>query len=127
MTVQPSFRRRRRVGAHEASVAVRKRHDEEMRPMLHPGDERIRLAKVRLSMAWRMRQRHEHLPLATAPFADVILDDGLSAREAMLVAKTFEDPLRRMALLTVNSSTRIRSMISVKGSSFGRFGGRRRR
>jgi len=45
----------------------------------------------------------------------------------MLVAKTFEDPLRRMALLTVNSSTRIRSMISVKGSSFGRFGGRRRR
>ncbi len=60
------------------------------------------LAKVRLSMAWRMRQRHEHLPLATAPFANVILDDGLSAREAMLVAKTFEDPLRRVALLTVN-------------------------
>ncbi len=123
MTVQPGFRRRRRVGAHEASVAVRKRHDEEMRPMLHPGDERIRLAKVRLSMAWRMRQRHEHLPVATAPFANVILDDGLSAREAMLIAKTFEDPLRRVALLTMDPSTRIRSMISVNGSSFGRFGG----
>ena len=102
MTVQPSFRRRGRVGAHEASVAVRKRHDEEMRPMLHPGDERIRLAKVRPGMAGRMRQRHEHLPLATAPFANVILDDGLSAREAMLVAKTLEYPLRRVALFAVN-------------------------
>ena len=123
MSVQPGFRRRSWIGAHEASVAVRKRHDEEMHPMLHPGDERIRLAKVRLSMAWRMRQRHEHLPVATAPFANVILDDGLSAREAMLIAKTFEDPLRRVALLTMDPSTRIRSMISVNGSSFGRFGG----
>ena len=123
MSVQPGFRRRSWIGAHEASVAVRKRHDEEMRPMLHPGDECICLAKVRLSMAWRMRQRHEHLPVATAPFANVILDDGLSAREAMLIAKTFEDPLRRVALLTMDPSTRIRSMISVNGSSFGRFGG----
>ena len=102
VTVQPGFHRRSWIGAHEASVAVGKRHDEEMRPMPHASDDRIRLAKVRLSMAWRMRQRHEHLPLATAPFANVILDDGLSAREAMLVAKTFEDPLRRVALLTVN-------------------------
>ena len=59
------------LGAHEASVAVRKRHDEEMGPMPHASDDRIRLAKVRLSMAWRMRQRHERLPVATA-------DNGLA-------------------------------------------------
>ncbi len=94
-----------------------------MRPIPHAGDDRIRLAKVRLSMAWRMRQRHEHLSMATAPFANVILDDGLSAREAMLLAKTLEDSLRRVTLLAMDPSTRIRSMISVNPSSFGRFGG----
>ena len=106
---------------------MQKRHDEEMRPMLHPGDECICLAKVRLSMAWRMCQRHEHLPVATAPLANVILDYGLSAREAMLVSKTLEYPLRRVALLAMDPSTRIRSMISVNRSSFGRFVGWRRR
>ena len=95
--------------------------------MLHPGNDRIRLAKIRLSIARRMRQRNEYLPVATAPFANVILDDGLLTREAVLVAKTFEDPLRRVPLLAMDPSTRIRSMISVNGSSFGRFGGRRRR
>ena len=63
-------------------------HGEKMRPPLDAGDDRIRLAKVRLSVTRRVRQRHEHLTLATAPFPDVILDDGLFARKAMLVAKT---------------------------------------
>ncbi len=49
-----------------------------------------------------MYQRHEHLPQTTAPFADVILDDGLAAGEAMLIAKALEYPLCRVALLTVN-------------------------
>ncbi len=53
-------------------------------------------------MARRMRQRHEHLPETTAPFPNVILDDGPPTREAMLVAKTLEYPLRRVALLAVN-------------------------
>jgi hypothetical protein len=51
-----------------------------------------------------MRQRHEHLTLATAPFPNVILDDGLFARKAMFVAKTLEYPLRRVALLAVSRS-----------------------
>ena len=55
---------------------------------------------INLSMAWGMRRRHEHLPVA--PFANVILDDGLTSREAMLVAKTLEYPLRRVPLLAVN-------------------------
>ena len=48
----------------------------------------------------------------------------------MFVAKALEYTLRRVVLLTVNRSvysSRIRSMISVKGASFGRFGGWRRR
>ena len=72
--------------------------------MLDPGDDRIRLAKVRLGMPRRVRQRHEHLPQTTAPFANVILDDRLLTREAMFVTKPLEDPLRRMMLLAVNRS-----------------------
>ena len=52
--VQPGLRRRRRVGRNEAGIAVGKCHDEKMRPILDAGDDRIRLAKVRLSMARRM-------------------------------------------------------------------------
>jgi hypothetical protein len=102
VTVQPGFRRRRRVGSNETRVAVRKRHDEEMRAMQDAGDDRIRLAKIRLGMTRSMRQRHEHLPQTKAPFANVILHDGLLARKAMFVAKTLEDPLRRVPLLAVN-------------------------
>ena len=52
--VQPGLRRRRRVGRNEAGIAVGKCHDDKMRPILDAGDDRIRLAKVRLSMARRM-------------------------------------------------------------------------
>ncbi len=101
---RPRLRRRRRVGRNEAGVAVGKVHGEKMRPPLGAGDDRIRLAKVCLGMARRMRQRHEHLPQTTATFPNVILDDGLPTRKTVLVAKTLEDPLRRVALLAVNRS-----------------------
>lgn len=73
-----------------------------MRPQLDPGNDCVRLAKVHLGMARRMDQRYEHLTLTTAPIPNVILDDGVAARKAVLVAETIEDPLRRMALLAVN-------------------------
>ena len=73
-----------------------------MRAMHDAGNDRIRLAKVRLGMTRRVRQRHEHLPQTKVPFANVILHDGLFAREAMFVTKTLEDPLRRVPLLAVN-------------------------
>ena len=66
--VQPSLRRRRRVGRNKAGIAVRKRHDEKMRAMHDAGNDRIRLAKVRLGMTRRVRQRHEHLPQTKVPF-----------------------------------------------------------
>jgi len=44
-----------------------------------------------------LRQRHKHLPQTTAPFANVILDDGPPTHEAMLVAKALEYPLRHVA------------------------------
>ena len=103
MPVQPGLRRRRRVGRNEAGIALGKCHDEKMRPILDAGDDRIRLAKVRLSMARRMGQRHKHLTPTKAPFPNVILHDGLFAREAMFVAKALEYTLRRVVLLTVST------------------------
>ncbi len=43
---------------------------------------------------------------------DVILDDGLFTREAMLVAKTLEYPLRRVALLAVNRSVLFQNTVN---------------
>ena len=111
MPVQPGLRRRRRVGRNEAGIAVGKCHDEKMRPILDAGDDRIRLAKVRLSMARRMGQRHKHLTPTKAPFPNVILHDGLFAREAMCVAKALEDTLRRVVLLTVNRSVLLQNTV----------------
>ncbi len=70
--------------------------------MSDSGNDCIRLAKILVGIARRMRQRHEHSPEMTAPFPNVILDDRLPIREAMLVAKTLEYPLRRVVLLAVN-------------------------
>ena len=112
VAVQPSLRRRRRVSRDEARIAVRKRHGKKMRPPLDPGNDRIRLAKVRLGIARRMRQRHKHLPETTPPFPDVILDDGLSTRKAMLVAKPLKYPLRRVPLLAVNRSVRFQNTLN---------------
>ena len=69
---------------------------------LHTGDDNISFAKVRLGLARRMGQRYEHLALTTTPFSHVILDDGVAARKAVLVAETIKDPLRRVTLLAVN-------------------------
>ena len=68
----------------------------------HTGDDNIGFAKVRLGLARWMGQRYEHLALTTTPFSYVILDDGVAARKAVLVAETIEDTLRRVALLAVN-------------------------
>ena len=49
-----------------------------------------------------VQQRAGHLTLTMALFANLILDDSFLAYEAMFVAKTLEDPLRRVPLLIVN-------------------------
>ena len=100
-----------RLSRNEAGIAVGKCHDEKMRPLLDAGDDRIRRAKVRLSMARRMGQRHKHLTPTKAPFPNVILHDGLFAREAMFVAKALEDTLRRVVLLTVNRSVLLQNTV----------------
>ena len=108
---------------------MRQVHGEEVDLPLHPADLRQRLAKVDLRMSRIMAQRHEHLALPQPTLVHIVLHDRQPAGVAVLVPKPLEDPLRGVPLLrrTRLSSSRIRSMIPMNGSSFGRAGGLLRR
>ena len=62
-------------------------------------DHRHRLAKVRLGVAGRMGERHEHLLGAGMLLAQVVLDDRVAARKAVLGPQALVDPLGCMPLL----------------------------
>ena len=87
------------VSLHEAAVAVGQVDDEAVGLALHAADDHQGLAEVALGVARRMGQRDEHLPRLAAMLADVVLDDGVSADEAVLVPEPLEDALGRVALL----------------------------
>ena len=91
--------RLRRIGDDEASVRVRQIECEKVNLAFDALDDADGLAKVHLGMARRMHQRHEHLLRSLPPTGHVVLHDRDAAREAVLVAKPFENPLRRMLLL----------------------------
>ena len=83
----------------ESPSDVRQAHRQEVGLALDPADDAQRFAKIHLGMARRMCEGHKHLPLSLAGAADVVLHNRNPAREAMLVTKAFEDPLRRVTLL----------------------------
>ena len=89
----------RRVGLHEAAVAVGQVDDEAVGLLLHAADDRQGLAKVALGVSRRMGQRHEHLPCLTAILSDVVLDRGVSTVESVFVPEPLEDALGSVALL----------------------------
>src|SRR5262245_50141968 len=89
----------RRIGLHEAGVAVRQVHGEEVDLLLHPADHRHGFAEVGLRMPGIVSQRYEHLPQPLAARQHVVLHDGDTAAIAMLVAQPLEDPLRGVPLL----------------------------
>ena len=54
---------------------MRQIEDEEVRLAHHTPDHCTRLAEVRLCMARRMDQRHEHLPAPAVVLAHIVLHD----------------------------------------------------
>ena len=105
VAVDPGLGRRRRIATHEAGVAVRQVHDEEMRLLPHPADDHQRLAEIGLRIPRRMRQRHEHLAAAAQALPHMILHDRVAAGEAVLIAKPLEHPLRSVPPFAVNPSS----------------------
>ena len=87
------------VGLDEAAVAVGQVQHEVVGLLLHPADHHPRLAKVALGVAWRMSQRHEHLPRLAAVLPYVALDYRVLAIEPVLIPEPLKDALGGVALL----------------------------
>ena len=119
MPIQEGLGGLRGIGLDEAAVAVGQVDDEAVGLPLHAADDHQGLAKVALRVSRRMGQRDKHLPGLTAILSDVVLDCGVSAVVAVLVPEALEDALGGVALLPgrARSSSRIRSMTPVEGSS----------
>ncbi len=99
MPFAEDFAALRRIGLHQAGVAVRQVHRKEVDLLLHPADHRQCFAEVDLRVPRLVSQRHEHLTLPLAPLVHVVLYDRDPAGISVLVAQPFEDPLRGMLLL----------------------------
>ena len=99
MAVEKSLRRLRRIGLDEAGVRVRQVEAEHMQLHPHAADDRDAFAEIDLRVTRRMRERHEDLPRPRSRQAHIILHHRIAAGKAVLVPKTFENPLRRVPLL----------------------------
>ena len=115
MAVQEGLGGLRRVGLDVAAVAVGQVQDETVGLALHPADDHQGLAEVALGVARRVGQRHEHLPCPTAMLPDVVLDDGVSALEAVLVPEPLEDALGRVPLLPGNAMIIVQNLVYDAG------------
>ena len=73
--------------------------DEAVGLPFHSADDHQCLAEVALGMPRGVGQGHEHLPGLAAVLPHVILDDGVSAAEAVFVPQALEDTLGGVALL----------------------------
>ena len=115
MAIHPGLRRRCGVGPHEASVALRQVHDEEMGLLFDAINDNDRLAEIGLCMSRGMRQRHEHLLSAPLALPDVVLDDCVAAGEPMLITKPIEDALGGVPLLAMHRLVAIEPRIDDLG------------
>ena len=109
------------IGLHEASVAVGQVEDEAVGLALHPADDHQSLPEVALGMARRVGQRHEHLPCPAAVLPHVVLDDGVSAVETVLVPEPLEDALGGVPLLPGNAMIIVQNLVddASKGIKLG--------
>ena len=115
VTVQEGLGGLRRIGLHEAAIAVGQVQHQVVRLPLHPGDDRYRLSEVALGVARRVGQGHEHLLGPPSVLPDVVLDRCVFAVEPVLVPQPLEDPLRRVALLPGNLAVSFQDGVNHPG------------
>jgi hypothetical protein len=85
MAFQKGLRGLGRKRHSEAIIRMRQVHGQIVRLLLYTSDHDQGFAKVRLRLTWRMRQWHEHLLTTQRRRAHVVLNDGVTAAELMLV------------------------------------------
>lgn len=103
-------------------IAVREVQHEEVRLLFNTTDPDQSIAEVGLSVARRMRQRHEHLLTASVPLSHVILDDRVAAGEAAFLATPVNTRFAVCRCLggMVRSASSHPPITGMKGSGFGR-------
>ena len=107
-----------RIGLEERRVAVRQIHAEIMVPHQLAIDDRIRLAKIDLSMAGPMAQRHEHLARAPLLQRHILAHDGLAARKSALIAQPFKNTDHGVVLLGVNGAIVVQDLVDEIRQTF---------
>ena len=90
-------------------------HDEEVNHLLCAAYHRRRLAKIRLGVAGRVRERNEHLARAKPTLPNVVLHDRVAAREAVLLTQALEDSPGSVALLPRTRAVRFEDFIDDAG------------
>jgi len=101
VTINPGFRRRRRIGPDVTGIAVRQIERKEVRLLFDPTDGHQCFAKIGLRMTRCMRKQHEHLPATPLMLTHVILDDRIAAGKTVFVPQPFEYPFGCMTLFAV--------------------------
>ena len=101
MAVQKFLGGLRRIGLHEAAIAVRQVQHEVVLLAPHSADDRHRLPEIALGVARRMGQRHEHL-LSPPTLPDIVLDYVVPSVETVLVPRPLEEAPGRVPLLSVD-------------------------
>ena len=99
MAVAERLRRLGRIGLHEDRIAVRQRDDKKVYLPGHAADHRPSLAKIRLRVTRRVRQRDKRLLHPLTAWMHIIPHRRIAAIKATLLAQPIINPLDRMALL----------------------------
>ena len=111
MPVAKSLGRLARIGLHETAIRLRQIHHQEMDLAFNAANYAERFAKIHLSMAWRMRQGHEHLALTLFGRKNIILHDRDASSKLMFITQPLEHPFRCMFLLATNLFISIKDLI----------------
>ncbi len=115
MAVQKGLGGLRRIGLHQAAVAVGEVQHEVVHLALHTANDRHRLPEITLGVARRVGQRHEHLLSSPPTLPDVILDYGVLTGEPVLVAQPLEDSFGRVPLLSVDFDIAFQDRVNYAG------------
>jgi hypothetical protein len=112
MAVAEGFRGLSRIGLDEAAIRVRQIHAKIMEANLLPADVPVRLAKIRLRMAWTMAQWNKHLPCPQSRRCHMLAHDRVATGKPLFIPQPIENPIRGVPLFLVNLA-----VISLEGGN----------
>ena len=84
----------------------------------------VRLAKIRLRVAWAMAQWHEHLPPPKHRLRHMPAHDRVATSKPLLIPQPLKNPMRRVPLLLVNLAVAFKNGVDPRQIRSKLLGGR---